>query len=136
MARILLGEDDTAMREFARLALEMDGHEVVPYHDGGEVAHALQSPHLVFDLVLIDVRLPVMDGIELSERARIARPNAPVVLMTGYRDERLEELLAQRLIAGLITKPFTLEKLRDAIAKTLSDQGRLRGGEANQPGES
>ena len=135
MARILLGEDDTAMREFARLALEMDGHDVVPYHDGGEVAHALRSQHLVFDLVLIDVRLPVMDGVELTKRARDARPDAPVLLMTGYCDERLHELLADRQIAGVVTKPFTLEKLRDAVATALADNGRLRGGETKGLGE-
>ena len=135
MARILLGEDDTAMREFARLALEMDGHDVVPYHDGGEVAHALRSLHLVFDLVLIDVRLPVMDGVELTKRARDARPDVPVLLMTGYCDERLHELLADRQIAAVITKPFTLEKLRDAVATTLADYARLRGGETHVPGE-
>lgn len=135
MARILLGEDDTAMREFARLALEMDGHDVVPYHDGGEVAHALRSPHLVFDLVLIDVRLPVMDGIELTKRARDARPDAPVLLMTGYCDDRLQVLLADRQISGLITKPFTLERLRDAVTAALAKNGRTGRGDARGPGE-
>lgn len=136
MARILLGEDDGALREFARLALEMDGHEVLPYHDGGEVAHALQSPHLTFELLLIDVRLPVMDGVELSKRARIARPKAPVILMTGYHDERLQELLEQRQICDLIAKPFTLEQLRDAVAMTLAHAGGAACGQANGPDQS
>ena len=74
MARILLAEDDVAVCDFVRRALEMDGHDVVPVHDGGEALERLMSPLEEFDMLLSDIRMPVVDGVApgVADRARQA----------------------------------------------------------------
>lgn len=119
MARILLAEDDSAVRDFVRRALEIDGHDVTAVHDGGEAMERLTSPLDDYDLLLADIRMPVVDGIALALRAARDRPELPVLLMTGYAQQRERARGLHTLIRGVVQKPFTLEQIigevRDAL---------------------
>jgi len=117
MARILLAEDDAATRDLVERALTMDGHEVVVTPDGAEALEKLQGTQTV-DLLISDVQMPGIDGIELVEKGLAARPKLRVVLMSGFSDElgRAEHLKDR--IAQVISKPFTLEQIR-ATAKSV-----------------
>ncbi|MCG8561198.1 MAG: response regulator [Hyphomicrobiales bacterium] len=119
MARILLAEDDTAVRDFVRRALEMDGHEVTAAHDGGEALERLTSPLDTYDLLLADIRMPVMDGIALALRAARDYPEMPVLLMTGYANQRERAHGLESLIRGVIEKPFTIEQVRAEVQSAL-----------------
>lgn len=119
MARILLAEDDTAVRDFVRRALEMDGHDVTAVHDGGEALERLTSPLDAYDLLLADIRMPVMDGIALALRAARDYPEMPVLLMTGYANQRERAYGLDSLIRGVIEKPFTLEQVRTQVQSAL-----------------
>lgn len=121
MARILLAEDDSAVRDFVRRALEMDGHDVVPVLDGGEALERILSPVGEFDLVLSDIRMPVVDGIALALQVARDRPDMPILLMTGYAEHRDRAYGLETLIKGIIQKPFTLEHIREQVRIALSD---------------
>ena len=126
MARILLAEDDIAVCDFVRRALEMDGHDVTPVHDGGEALERLVSPLEEFDLLLSDIRMPVMDGIALALQAARDLPDLPILLMTGYAEHRDRAYGLEALIKGIVQKPFTLAQIREEVASALG--GAAAGG--------
>ncbi|MEM8744310.1 MAG: response regulator [Pseudomonadota bacterium] len=119
MARILLAEDDVAVCDFVRRALEMDGHDVVPVHDGGEALERLMSPLEEFDLLLSDIRMPVVDGIALALQVGRDKPELPILLMTGYAEHRDRAYGLDSLIRGIVQKPFTLAQIRDEVKAVL-----------------
>lgn len=121
MARILLAEDDTAVRDFVRRALEMDGHDVVPVSDGGEALERALSPIEQFDLLLSDIRMPVVDGLALALQVGRDRPELPILLMTGYAEHRDQAYGLDALIKGIIQKPFTLEHIRTQVRDALEE---------------
>lgn len=121
MARILLAEDDSAVRDFVRRALEMDGHDVVPVLDGGEALERILSPVGEFDLLLSDIRMPVVDGVALALQVARDLPDMPILLMTGYAEHRDRAFGLETLIKGIIQKPFTLEYIREQVRIALDD---------------
>jgi CheY-like chemotaxis protein len=119
MARVLLAEDDMSVREFARRALESDGHAVTLAHDGGEAAQALSQSGMHFDLLLADVKMPVMDGIALALKVSRDRPYLPILLMTGFADQRERADGLETLVREVLAKPFTLDELLAAVGRAL-----------------
>jgi two-component system cell cycle response regulator CpdR len=113
MARILLTEDDEPVCAFVKRALEMDGHKVVTAKDGAEGLAVLQAEAGAFDLLLTDIKMPVMDGIALALAAARDYPQLIILLMTGYADQRERAANLKALIYDVITKPFTLPQIRD-----------------------
>ena len=124
MARILIAEDEEALRAFIVRALMQDGHEVVATADGGEALDALSREQGKFDLLLTDIRMPVMDGIALSLAAARDWPDLTILLMTGYADQRERAHGLDALIHDVIAKPFTLSDIRTAVAEALVAKGR------------
>lgn len=118
MARILITEDEDSLRSFVARALRMDGHETVEAADGAEGLEALAEGR--FDLLLSDIRMPVMDGIELTHKAAAAHPGLRILLMTGYAEqrERADDLAAK--IIDVVSKPFSLPDIRTAVARALA----------------
>ncbi len=97
------------MRELvARALILKDGHEVVQNPDGASALEALVRDGGAYDLLLTDIRMPVMDGIALALSAARDYPALPILLMTGGTDQRERASNLQLLIHDVITKPFTL----------------------------
>jgi CheY-like chemotaxis protein len=118
MARILITEDEDSLRSFVARALRMDGHDTVEAADGAEGLEALAGG--AFDLLLSDIRMPVMDGIELTHKAAAAHPGLRILLMTGYAEQRERaDDLAEKII-DVVSKPFTLPDIRTAVARALA----------------
>ena len=113
MARILITEDEDSLRSFVARALRMDGHDTVEAADGAEGLEALAGG--AFDLLLSDIRMPVMDGIELTHKAAAAHPGLRILLMTGYADQRERAHGLDALIHDVITKPFSVADIRNAV---------------------
>ena len=120
MARILLAEDETSLRELIARALRQDGHDVVANGDGAEALEALSRDQGRFDLLLTDIRMPIMDGIALALAAGRDHPELPILLMTGYADQRERAHGLQLLIHDVISKPFSLATIRDAVNGALT----------------
>jgi len=120
MARILIAEDEESVRSLVSRALAQDGHEVVATVDGGEAIETLQSEDGRFDLLLTDIKMPVMDGLALALATARDFPALPILLMTGYADQRERACGLEALICGVIAKPFTLAAIKSAIAAALA----------------
>ena len=119
MARILVVEDDPSVRNFTARALQTDGHEIETAEDGGEGLECIAGGD-DHDLVLSDIRMPVMDGIEMAERAAAVSPELKILLMTGYAEQRERAAQLSGIVIDVVQKPFTLSQIREAVAKALS----------------
>jgi CheY-like chemotaxis protein len=127
MARILLTDDEEAVRGFVRRALEMDGHLVTVAFDGADALDKLAEAEGDFDLLLTDIRMPMMDGIALALATARDYPALTILLMTGYADQRERAAGLEALIHDVVTKPFSLAQIRAAVADALGPEGaRLR----------
>jgi CheY-like chemotaxis protein len=124
MARILIAEDEEALCAMCARALTMAGHEVKTAADGSEALDVLTREEGRFDLLLTDVRMPIMDGIALALNAARDFPHVTILLMTGYADQRERAQGLDALIHDVITKPFTLAALRAAVSEALTVKAR------------
>ena len=124
MARILVAEDEEALRAFVVRALAEDGHETVAAADGAEALDALSRAKEEFDLLLTDIRMPIMDGIALALAAARDHPDLTILLMTGYADQRERAHGLDALIHDVIAKPFSLAEIRGAVAEALASRTR------------
>ncbi len=114
--RILLTEDDDSVRAFVSRALELDGHDVETACHGVEALERLTENAGSYDLLVTDVKMPIMDGIALAHEASGQWPGLPILLMTGFADQRERaEDLAEK-IRDVVTKPFTLAQIREAVS--------------------
>lgn len=120
VTKILIAEDDTAVREFASRALVNAGHEVVAAADGLQALEALENDE--FDLLLSDIVMPELDGIALALKVSRGWPDLPILLMTGYAAERQRAHNLDALIHDVISKPFTLQQIYDAAEKVLDSR--------------
>tara|TARA_Y100001001_G_scaffold160155_1_gene182302 strand:+ start:723 stop:1106 length:384 start_codon:yes stop_codon:yes gene_type:complete len=116
MAHIVLAEDDSAMRSFIAKALEKAGHTVSAHGDGLEALGRFESAATQdgsnVDLLLADIVMPGMDGIELSQRATASHPNLKVMFITGFAAVAMDNAkTAQSEQTKLLSKPFHLKDL-------------------------
>lgn len=117
MAQILLAEDDDSMREFLARALRRAGHQVEAVADGAEAMTALDSTP--FDLLLADVVMPGLDGIELARRAGQAQPGLRVMFITGFAAVALKARAQAPQGARVLSKPFHLRDLVSQVDQML-----------------
>jgi two-component system cell cycle response regulator CpdR len=108
MIRILLAEDDKVMREYLTRALERSGYAVSAVDRGTAAIPLLQTEH--FDLLLTDIVMPEMDGIELAQRAADLAPECRVMFITGFAAVTLKAG-KQMPQARILSKPFHLRDL-------------------------
>jgi two-component system, cell cycle response regulator CpdR len=120
MARILIAEDEDSLRSLIARALMQDGHDVMAKSDGGEALDCLTHENGRFDLLLTDIRMPVMDGIALALATSRDYPAVTILLMTGYADQRERASGLSGLIHDVITKPFSLGDIRGAVNAALA----------------
>ena len=124
MPRILIAEDDEAVRALVARALLENGHDVVTAADGGAALETLTREHGRFDLLLTDIKMPVMDGIALALAAARDHPDMTILLMTGYADQRERAHGLDALIHDVITKPLSVAGIRAAVDEALATTAR------------
>lgn len=119
MARILLADDDKALRELVTRALQGEGHSVVAVDDGLEALQRLSGE--AFDLLVSDLDMPGMDGMALTARVSASLPQIKVLLISGLDDElqRAAGFPAGRV--ATLAKPFTLDQVKAAVRRLLAD---------------
>jgi two-component system NtrC family response regulator len=136
--RILLADDDASLRRVLQFKLEKEGHEVTAVDDGEAALNQLRSD--TWDLLLSDIKMPVVDGVELLELARQLQPGLKVILITAHATVS-QAVQAVKLGAfDYITKPFEDDELTTAINRAGSfrdlekENKKLRGRlEVNEP---
>ena len=117
--RILLAEDEDAMRTYLARALEKAGYEVVAVDRGTAGVPHLESEH--FDLLLSDIVMPEMDGIELAQRCAELSPKTKVMFITGFAAVTLRASREQPQ-AKVLSKPFHLRDLVLEVERVFEDQ--------------
>jgi two-component system cell cycle response regulator CpdR len=125
MTRILLAEDDESMRLYLARALERVGYQVVSVDRGTAALPLLESER--FDLLLTDIVMPEMDGIELAQKAATLAPDMRVMFITGFAAVALKASRAAPQ-AKVLSKPFHLRDLVaevDRLFQTEDRHGRL-----------
>ena len=118
MARILLAEDDTSMREYLQRALQRVGYEVEAVGCGTEAMPLLETER--FDLLLTDIVMPEMDGIELAQKASAIDPAIRVMFITGFAAVALNSDSDAPKNAKVLSKPVHLRELVSEVNKMLA----------------
>jgi len=114
--RILVVDDEPFVCDTVKLLLAFDGHEVETALSGKEALEKFAAGK--FDLVITDYSMPEMKGDELGLKIKALTPNQPVVLITAYAEMLRGADTPLQGVDCMVSKPFLLEHLRDAIAKT------------------
>ncbi len=112
MAKIILAEDDDDMRRFLVKALEKAGHHVTAFGEGASAFEEIKQA--TFDLLLTDIVMPEMDGIELARRAAELDPHLKIMFITGFAAVALHPDSKAPKDAKVLSKPF---HLRDLVAE-------------------
>jgi two-component system cell cycle response regulator CpdR len=118
MARILLAEDDDSLRGFLTTNLKRAGHEVDAFGDGELAWESLQ--HASYDLLLTDIVMPIMDGIELARRAAEVDPSMKIVFITGFAAVALSQHSHAPKDAKVLSKPFHLKDLVTEVERVIA----------------
>jgi two-component system, cell cycle response regulator CpdR len=116
--RILLAEDDDSMRGFLARALERAGYDVIAYDNGADAFARLKEEP--FTLMLTDIVMPRMDGIELARRASELDPDLKIMFITGFAAVTLNSEVQAPKNARVLSKPFHLKDLVNEIDKLLA----------------
>ena len=120
MPRVLIADDEDSMRTLVARVIAMDGHDTVTAEDGAEALEILTRERGAFDLLLTDIQMPVMDGIALALAAARDFPQLPILLMTGFADQRERASGLSAIAHDVITKPFSVADIRAAVAAALA----------------
>ena len=130
MARILVVDDETSMQEFLEILLRRDGHDVVVCGSASEAILALEGDD--FELVLSDIQMPGMTGLELLDHVKDAAPDTLLVLITAYGTTESAVEAMKHGAYDYLTKPFAVDEIRVVVEKALekrdlsSENVRLR----------
>src|SRR5687768_15569359 len=127
-ARILLVDDEQPIQTLLSFPLQRDGYEVVAASDGREALARFAEQQ--FDLVVLDVMLPTMDGLEVCRRLR-ARSAVPIIMLTA-KSEEIDKVLGLELGADdYITKPFSMREFRSRVKAALRRASMARGNDGD-----
>ena len=118
MARILLAEDDDDMRRFLVKALQRAGYDVADFDNGASAYERLREEP--FSLLLTDIVMPEMDGIELARRATELDPDLKVMFITGFAAVALNLDSNAPKDARVLSKPFHLKDLVNEVGRVLA----------------
>ncbi len=119
MPRILLVDDEPSIRAALTRALERDGHQVLCAPDGRQALEVAtrESP----ELVVTDIRMPVMDGLELLRHLGQFEPPIPVIIMSAYLTAEATDQAMRLGAYAVLAKPFKLPELRAAVERALGE---------------
>jgi CheY-like chemotaxis protein len=122
MPRVLIADDEDSMRSLVARAIAMDGHQTVTAEDGAEALEILTREEGAFDLLLTDIKMPVMDGIALALTVARDFPDLTVLLMTGFADQRERASNLSAIVHDVVTKPFSVSDIRAAVNAALASR--------------
>ena len=119
MATILYAEDDDAMRRFFEKALEKAGHHVIACADGERALRALKFADGAFDLLLTDIMMPGMDGVELAKQAEVLSPGIKIMFITGFAAVAKQDPETAET-AKVLSKPVHLRQLVTEVDRLIA----------------
>ena len=114
---ILLVEDEENLQEALKLNLELEGYEVTSSYDGADALRQFQQEH--FDLIILDVMLPELDGISVCETIRLTNTEIPILILSARNSSSDRVLGLKKGADDYLTKPFNLEELLLRVSKLI-----------------
>jgi CheY-like chemotaxis protein len=130
----LVADDEPMVLDFAVAALESMGFDVIQARDGAEaVARFLESPDR-FRLVLLDLTMPRMDGLEALAELRRTRPSIPVILSSGYDADAAAQKLVELGQVRFLPKPYPIRELRRMVGDAMAEAEAVRSPAPPNPG--
>jgi two-component system alkaline phosphatase synthesis response regulator PhoP len=120
---ILLVEDEENLQEALKLNLELEGYEITGAYDGAEALNAVQKEY--FDLIILDVMLPEVDGITVCETIRLSNPDIPILILSAKNSSADRVLGLKKGADDYLTKPFNLEELLIRVNNLIKKSERL-----------
>ena len=121
---ILLVEDEENLHEALKLNLELEGYEVTSAFDGAAALKAVSNEY--FDLIIMDVMLPEMDGIAVTETIRLSNNDVPVLILSAKNSSADRVLGLKKGADDYLTKPFNLEELLLRVHKLINKNKKLQ----------
>ena len=122
-ASILLVEDEENLHEALKLNLELEGYEVTSAYDGSDALKAVQGEY--FDLIILDIMLPEIDGIAVIESIRVQNIEVPVLILSAKNSSSDRVLGLKKGADDYLTKPFNLEELLLRVQKLITKNNKL-----------
>ncbi len=116
---ILFVDDDEIILDVCERMLKRMGYRVVIAENGKDALNKFKSSNKTIDLLITDISMPYMTGIELAQKIFKLKPDIPVILFTGYKDVLISEKIKHIGIHEILTKPFTQKELEDCIIRSL-----------------
>ena len=126
--RILLADDEEAIRRLALSALTELGYRVEVYASGNEALERFRTAREPFDIVVTDLTMPGLSGLELAERVAQVRPGTPVILCSGFMDVVDGDAATRAGIRTLMNKPFTVLELARTVRGIFGPHASPQGG--------
>lgn len=123
-ATILLVEDEENLHEALKLNLELENYAVTSAYDGVQALEAIKNEY--FDLVVLDIMLPEMDGIAVAETIRLSNTELPILMLSAKNTSNDKVLGLKKGADDYLTKPFNLEELLLRIQKLINKNQRLQ----------
>jgi len=120
---ILLVEDEENLHEALKLNLELEGYEVTSAYDGSDALKAVQGEY--FDLIILDIMLPEIDGIAVIESIRVQNIEVPVLILSAKNSSSDRVLGLKKGADDYLTKPFNLEELLLRVQKLITKNNKL-----------
>jgi CheY-like chemotaxis protein len=115
---ILVVDDEPGIRTMIQFELSQQGYDILTAESGAKALEILNGRTV--NLILTDMRMPQMDGLELVSRVRQILPTIPIVLMTGFVEERVRKVQEQK-VSGTLNKPFTIDQLAEMVRTVLGN---------------
>ena len=127
--RVLVIDDEAEVRKIVHLALEKNGFDVVEAEDGEKAIEAIRSGDnpLRTDVIICDVRMPKINGVEAVAFFREQFPSVPIIVLTGYPDMQLATSFLKQGVMEYLVKPVEKEKLLETVEKAMASRGTAAG---------
>ncbi len=119
MKRILLVDDDKTLNRSVDILLTLDGYQTLSVYDGEEALQKLL--HQKFDLLITDLIMPKIDGIELISKVRKLNSTLPIMVISGQLNNRLINLLKKQEIHYIVTKPINPTRFRKLVRRAFEE---------------
>lgn len=121
---VLVVDDETAVRRFAVRVLQREGYAVIEASDGAEALNLVRAEGASVEVVVSDIVMPRVNGVELMQALSVSHPSLPVILMSGYATAALSEL-GIAAPCSILTKPFPADRLLAEVQRCIRRPGQV-----------
>lgn len=122
--RVLIMDDETDIRKVVRMTLQKAGYDVLEAENGEKAIEVLNSGEnrLLLDVIICDIRMPKVNGIEAIAYFRKNYPRVPLIVLTGFPDTDMATSLLREGVLDYLVKPVEGEKLKAAVARAMEQR--------------